>query len=238
MQDNYNYNPNYPNNYMQPNNPQKNSKLGIAAFVLSLLGCTSIFGLILGIVDLCKNKNNKHGFSIAAIVISCILLIGGSASTTTDNEKEAEPDYNVSVEVESNDSVEDVIIENTNEKEEVVETPPVQEEVKEIEYIECTVDSLYEELHANAMRAENKYQDAYILISGRISNFDSDGRYFSIKSTVDEYSWDSVTCDYTSEAQKELLLNYNTDDVITIKAQITSVGEVIGYDVDVIEIVQ
>ncbi|MBQ9983407.1 MAG: Ltp family lipoprotein [Lachnospiraceae bacterium] len=51
------------------------SALGIAAFIVSLLGCgcLSLVGLILAIIDLAKNdQSKKHGLSIAAIVI-CVL---------------------------------------------------------------------------------------------------------------------------------------------------------------------
>ena len=57
------------------NQPQGHSGLAIASFVLALLGCTSLIGLILGIVDVAVNKQRKHGLSIAAIVISSIWLV-------------------------------------------------------------------------------------------------------------------------------------------------------------------
>ena len=52
------------------NQRAKQSKLGVAAAILSLVGCTSGIGLILGIIDLVKNKKdgNKHGASIFAVI--------------------------------------------------------------------------------------------------------------------------------------------------------------------------
>lgn len=51
------------------------SGLSIAAFVLSFFGCTSLIGLILGIIDLTKKNGRKKGLSIAAVTISGIMLI-------------------------------------------------------------------------------------------------------------------------------------------------------------------
>ncbi len=53
-----------------PGQSSKQSKLGIVAAILSILGCTSGIGLILGIIDLVKNKKdgNKHGSSIFAVI--------------------------------------------------------------------------------------------------------------------------------------------------------------------------
>ena len=68
---------NTPYKYMNNSIPPKTSGLSIAAFILSLLGCTSIVGLILGIVDLTKKDERKKGLSIAAVIISSLVLVGG-----------------------------------------------------------------------------------------------------------------------------------------------------------------
>ena len=53
----------------------KATTLSIVAFILSFFSCTSLVGIILGIIDLAKNKGHKKGLSIAAIVIGCVFLI-------------------------------------------------------------------------------------------------------------------------------------------------------------------
>lgn len=54
----------------------KPSGLSIGAFILSLFGCLSIIGIILGIADLKKgDSQSKHGLSIAAIIIGSILTL-------------------------------------------------------------------------------------------------------------------------------------------------------------------
>ena len=65
MNNNYqNDNMNFQNQnmYVQqqvPQNQNKNSGLVVAALVLSIIGCTSLIGLILAIVDLTKKDGRK-----------------------------------------------------------------------------------------------------------------------------------------------------------------------------------
>lgn len=73
---------------------QKNSGLGIAALVLSILGCTFIVGAILAIVDLCKKDGNKKTCSIIALCICGFWLIigiigvsGGDSSEQTSSNR-------------------------------------------------------------------------------------------------------------------------------------------------------
>lgn len=69
---------------------KKFTPLGIAAIILAFLGPLAFIGLVLGVVDIIKDKSKtfKHGLSIAAIVISCLTLLiffsglGGSDDTT------------------------------------------------------------------------------------------------------------------------------------------------------------
>ncbi len=53
----------------------KNSTLSILALVFSFLGCLSLVGVILGIVDLTQKDGRKKGLSIAAVVIGSIILL-------------------------------------------------------------------------------------------------------------------------------------------------------------------
>lgn len=52
------------------------SGLSITALVFSLLGCISIAGLILGIVDLCINKHRRKVCSVLALVFSGLWIVG------------------------------------------------------------------------------------------------------------------------------------------------------------------
>ncbi len=62
-------------------NQGKVTGLSIAAFVLSMLGCTSLIGIILGIVDLAHKDGRSKELSIVAISFGIIMtaVVGCSA---------------------------------------------------------------------------------------------------------------------------------------------------------------
>lgn len=74
---------------------KKESGLGLAALICSILGCTLFIGIILAIVDLLKkDRTKKHTYSKAALVIAIIWIIlsliygitSGNTSTTVNTE--------------------------------------------------------------------------------------------------------------------------------------------------------
>ncbi len=72
--------PNYTQgtNYIQN---EKNSGLGVAALILSIIGCTSLIGLILAIVDLAQKNGKKKTLSKVALGICGAWLLIGILST-------------------------------------------------------------------------------------------------------------------------------------------------------------
>ena len=81
-----------------PPQKKKNSLMSIVGFVFSFMGPLSFIGIILGILDLRKDKQKyfKHGFSVAAIVIgtvmlfsSCSSMLGGSGGSNSSNSSAA-----------------------------------------------------------------------------------------------------------------------------------------------------
>ena len=120
---------------------QKNSKLSIWAFVLSLLGCTSIVGLILGIIDMAQgNKTQKHGLSIAAIVISALFIIFGATSvgnTDKASTSTTTTDPVIAIQTEEPAEQETVIEESTPPPTEVPTATPEPEISKEDFIAEC-----------------------------------------------------------------------------------------------------
>ena len=66
-------------NVPRPMQKQGPSGLSITALVFSLLGCLSIVGLVLGIVDLCVNKHGKKVCSVLALIFSGLWIIGMAA---------------------------------------------------------------------------------------------------------------------------------------------------------------
>ncbi|MBD5555168.1 MAG: DUF4352 domain-containing protein [Roseburia sp.] len=51
--------------------------MGVAALVLSIIGCTFFIGAILAIIDLCKKDGKKKTCSIAALIICGLWLVIG-----------------------------------------------------------------------------------------------------------------------------------------------------------------
>lgn len=111
---------------------------------------------------------------------------------------------------------------------------PTQQE-QNIEYIAYSVDDMIKELNDNALKAEKKYMDQYVEITGKLSNIDSDGSYISLGST-DPWEFTTVTCYIKNDAQLEKVMEFSTDDTVTLTGKVTSVGEVMGYGVDIAEI--
>lgn len=103
----------------------KKSSLSIIALVLTLLGCTSIIGVVLAIIDLTKKDGRNKILSKIAVGIFAFIIIIGIFAPKKDSEEETiqETTIEESVieeEVEQTDSVEEEIIEEVvvEEKEE------------------------------------------------------------------------------------------------------------------------
>ena len=106
----------------------------------------------------------------------------------------------------------------------------------QIQYEKVNLQDMLDELKANALRAEGKYQDKYIEITGEIRNFDSDGKYISVIPCGASALSEGTMCYLTDPTHKAFLLEKNVGDVVTIRGNVFSIGEVIGYDVKIAEI--
>ena len=95
---------------------------------------------------------------------------------------------------------------------------------------------LVNDLEENALKAEKKYLDQYVEITGKVSNIDSDGTYISLRPSNDPYCFISTMCYIKNDEQLNKVMEMSTDDVVTIKGKVKSVGEVLGYSIDIKEI--
>ncbi len=114
----------------------------------------------------------------------------------------------------------------------------VSKKVEEvITYESYDLNTMIDELKNNALKAETQYRGKYVEISGKIDNFDSSGAYISIKPVgASEWDFDSAMCYIKNEEQKNFLIEKNVGDVVTIKGKVKSVGEVLGYSIDISEV--
>ncbi|MBQ7975597.1 MAG: hypothetical protein IJ300_07935 [Clostridia bacterium] len=121
---------------------------------------------------------------------------------------------------------------NTNEAQNTTNTQE-QTQQEPIEYTSYKVDEMIDDLEANALNAENKYTDKHLEITGKLSIIDSDGKYISLAPVSDAFAITSVQCYIKNDEQKSKVLQMSTGDTVTLKGKITSVGEVLGYSLDI-----
>lgn len=106
-----------------------------------------------------------------------------------------------------------------------------------IVYKVCDISEMLNELDDNALKAERKYTDQYIEITGKLNVIDSDGKYISVAPTDGDFLFDDIQCYIKTEVQADKILDMHRGDPITIKGQIKEIGEIIGYslNIDLIE---
>lgn len=124
------------------------------------------------------------------------------------------------------------------------QTPPppvessVEQEVAEpISYTAYYVEEMVDDLSSNPLRAEEKYNDQYVEVTGRLAVIDSDGRYISLLSKNDPFAILGVQCRITTDEQKAQIIDMAIGDTVTVQGQITDVGEIISYMLDIDSIV-
>ena len=105
-----------------------------------------------------------------------------------------------------------------------------------IEYTAYTVSEMISDLEANALKAEKKYDNQYVEITGKLQTVDSDGSYISLRPADNPYSFVNAMCYIQNDTQLDKVLEMSTDDTVTLKGKVTAVGEVLGYSIDIIEI--
>ena len=108
-----------------------------------------------------------------------------------------------------------------------------QAEEPAVTYTAYSVGQLMDDLDSNALKAESTYQDQYVELTGRLNVIDSEGDYISIVPQDDQFAILGVQCYLQTEEQRQQVLEMQIDQVITVRGQITSVGEVMGYLLDV-----
>ena len=103
----------------------------------------------------------------------------------------------------------------------------------EITYTQYSLAEMFDQLEANAMVAEETYTDAYVEVSGKILTIDSDGSYISIEPDNGEFYLIGMSCYFQNDEQRDVIKTKSTGDTVTVKGQIDSVGEVLGYSLDI-----
>lgn len=157
--------------------------------------------------------NQKKPFWTIFIVVVVIIIIASSGSNDSDNSN-------------SSSNV------NNNSKNNVTNTTP-----EVIDYIVVSKDDLDDELDNNAALARDKYNGKYVEVSGSLGTIDSELKYISLYSSTKEYDFVGIHCRIKNTEQKDIIKTLTKGQDITIRGKITDVGEVLGYYLDIIEII-
>ena len=107
-----------------------------------------------------------------------------------------------------------------------------------IEYVKVTKDALDDALEENAAAAKDRYNKKYVEVTGKLGTIDSDLKYISLMSATDEWDIIGINCRIKNDEQREIVKSLKSNQNITIKGQITDVGEVLDYYIDIIEIIK
>lgn len=231
-------------------------KIGTGILYLFTFGLFG-FGSFVDLILIASNKmKDKSGYDLNEDVPSVvpwlvvglyvfIMLIGVGSGIFSVAEDVATEGASTSItETQPKPSQKEPVVEKPVIEEPIKEEPIKEEPIKEepivekptIHYQSVTVKQLFEELEANALRAEKTYQDAYVAVTGKLSTIDSDGSYITIIASNDEWGFESVHCSITDDSQMDKIINFNKGDKITVYGQITTIGEIIGYGLDITDI--
>ena len=166
---------------------------------------------------ICPNCKKKQKGKLGIIICIILILVIIGAATSGGNNKSISSDK--STKTESTDS-------NNSKAKEAT-----------IEYTSVSKQELSDALTSNALKASDTYKGQYLEVTGYLSVIDSSGKYISIDSGGDDFSFVNVQCFIKNDEQKAIIMEMNKGDAITIKGKCTDVGEVLGYSIDIDEVI-
>jgi hypothetical protein len=100
-----------------------------------------------------------------------------------------------------------------------------------------SVEDMLLDLTENEMRAQKKYANKWFEIVGRLGSMDSEGEYFSL--VGEALIMIDVHCKIPKDKREELtniLASMDKGERIAVKGKVTDMGEIMGYQVTVVEI--
>lgn len=95
-----------------------------------------------------------------------------------------------------------------------------------------TTDDLLDALTENALKASETYNGQYVEVTGKLSAIDSSGKYFSITSLTDDFSFKIILCNISKE-HLDTVKDFKNKQEVTVIGTITKVGEIMGYTIKV-----
>lgn len=107
---------------------------------------------------------------------------------------------------------------------------------EEIHYEQYSVKQMMDDLNVNALKAEDTYNQKFVEITGELSTIDSSGKYISLLPENDDFAFIGVQCYIKNDEQKQQVMNMTAGERVTLRGKIKHVGEVLGYSLDIDEI--
>lgn len=163
----------------------------------------------------CPHCGAKQGMPIWLIIVIIFVIIGIISNLGNSSNSSTADDNNSATTKDNNSS-------NTT---------------QEIEYIKVTKDDLDEALENNAAAAKETYNNKYIEVTGKFGNIDSDLKYISLYSSTKEYDFNGIHCTLKNNDQRNIAKSLTKDQEITVKGKVTDVSEVLGYYLNITEII-
>ena len=167
----------------------------------------------------CGGKNKKPVYKRPLVLILGVLLALGIIGSIGE-EKAQNP----------------AAVENCEISEQEDNRQPNAENQESVAYTACSVSEMMEILEKNAMKASEQFDGQYVEVTGRLAVIDSDGKYIALFPQDNEFSIIGVQCYIKNEAQKTAVMELSVGNTVTVKGKITGVGEVLGYSLDIDDI--
>lgn len=104
-----------------------------------------------------------------------------------------------------------------------------------ISYTHYNVTELFDALKNNAMKAQSDFKDQYVEIEGYLDVVDSDGKYIGVGAAPNDYNYflQNVQCYIKDDTQKQQIMEIGTESPITVRGKIISVGEILGFSMNI-----
>lgn len=167
-----------------------------------------------------KNKKPiyKRWWLWALIILVLIIIIAAAGSNDDEKTPVSGEGTTISAQADATDA------EKTTKATEAAKT-----------YEKYDVTDLFKALDANAINAKNQFENKYVELTGYISNMDASGDYIGLGANPDNYDYmfDSIQCYIKSDEQLNKITQLSKGDQITIRGKITSVGELMGYSLNI-----
>ncbi len=179
----------------------------------------------------CGAKNKKPIYKRWWVYAILALLIIGIAAGGGNNAKNSGSDAKGSTAV--SDSAGSAS--NSENNPSAAETEEVEATPEPITYTQYNVTDLFDALNSNAMKAEDTFKNQYVELHGFLGTIDSKGKYIGLGAGEDNYDYlfQEVQCYIKSDEQKSIIMEKNRGDELIVRGKITTIGEVLGYSLDI-----